>query len=224
MPSTGEASAMPIDLQKIITNLRAQHLGRNHRRAQTALDVPASVWLWNACQREDANRVLELGSGFSSWVLRHWQQHAIHERGSAPIVWTVDDEAKWLETTRLELVERGFDTSRLASLENAMTDVAVTQFDIVFVDLDNTSTRLRHAADFVRWTRPGGLLVLDDWHMPHYREPMTARLMELGVAVEPLPETTDEWGRYLAFGRKPQTIPHESGILSTIADPATNAD
>lgn len=194
---------MPLDVPRIITDLRAQHLGRNNRRPQTALDVPASVWLWNACQREKANRVLELGSGFSSWVLRHWQQRATSERGSTPSVWTVDDEPKWLETTRLELLERNFDTSRMAHFDTALTDCAVTSFDLTFVDLDNTATRLKHAADFVRWTRSGGLLVLDDWHMPHYREPMTAKLADLGISVEPLPETTDEWGRYMAMGRKP---------------------
>src|SRR4026207_1373950 len=98
---------MTIDVDAIITDLRAQHLGRNNRRAQTALDVPASVWLWNVCQRAGAERVLELGSGFSTTVLRHWKQHATHDRRTPPVVITLDHEAKWLATTRAELLHEG---------------------------------------------------------------------------------------------------------------------
>ena len=193
---------MTIDVQRILTDLRAQHLGRNNRRAQTALDVPAAVWLWNACQREHAARVLELGSGFSSWALRHWQHHAAAS-SQTPEVWTIDDEAKWLETTRLELTELAFSTEHLGAFDDLLSADCDDYFDVVFVDLDNTATRVRHANSFVSWTRPGGMLVLDDWHMAHYREPMTRRLAALGVQVEAVPETTDEWGRYLAVGRKP---------------------
>jgi len=199
---------MTLDVHAVLTDLRARHLGRNNRRAQTALDVPASVWLWNACEREKAERVLELGSGFSSWVLRHWQQRATGFM--APEVWTVDDESKWLATTQLELIEQGFTTFRTTEFQNVVLDDPIDYFDLVFVDLDNTATRIRHAADFVRWAKPGGLLVLDDWHMEHYREPMTRRLAALGISVEALPETTDEWGRYLAVGRKG---PFTGGVL-----------
>lgn len=205
---------MTIDVHTIMTDLRAQHLGRNHRRAQTALDVNAAVWLWNACQREKAERVLELGSGFSSWALRHWQQRTACDRGAMPELWTIDDEAKWLETTRVELIELGFSTDRLADFDTVRqcvpADLYDGYFDLVFVDLDNTGTRIRHADDFLRWTKPGGLLVLDDWHMAHYREPMTRRLAALGMTVVAVPETTDEWGRYLAVGRKPPLL---GGVL-----------
>lgn len=199
---------MTLDIEKILTDLRAEHLRRNNRRPQTALDVPAAVWLWHACERERATRVLELGSGFSSWTLRHWQRFAGVERGGVvPIVWTVDDEPKWLETTRIELLEQGFSRNGMISFDDALSSPlgrpADNQFDLVFVDLDSTATRRRYAEQFVRWVKPGGLLVLDDWHMPHYRGPMTERLAALGMTVEPLPETTDEWGRYMAVGRKP---------------------
>ena len=107
------------------------------------------------------------------------------------------------ETTRLELEELGFSTDELSDFETLCQLAPADYFDVVFVDLDNTATRIRHADRFVSWTRPRGLLVLDDWHMDHYRDPMTRQLAALGVHVEALPETTDEWGRYLAVGRKP---------------------
>lgn len=194
---------MTLDVEQIMIDLRARHLGRNNRRAQTALDVKAAAWLWRACEAELAWRVLELGSGFSSWALRHWQQHTTAVRGWTPQVWTVDDEARWLETTRLELVELGFDTFGVLDFSTVLRSAPDGFFDVVFVDLDNTATRVRHAADFVRWTKPGGLLVLDDWHMPHYREPMLLDLTSRGLVVNEAPETTDEWGRYLAWTRRP---------------------
>lgn len=196
-----EKQAMTLDILQVMTELRAKHLGRNNRRAQTALDVKAAAWLWRMCESEHAERVLELGSGFSSWALRHWQQYAGTTRDQTPELWTVDDEARWLETTRLELEELGFSTENLAAFDDLLASDCDGHFDVVFVDLDNTGTRLRHAEAFVRWTKPGGLLVLDDWHMDHYRPPMTAALAALGVTVAPVLDTMDEWGRYLAVGR-----------------------
>jgi hypothetical protein len=185
------------------------HCGKNKRRDCTAIGVAAAAWVWRACEREQARgaavafRVLELGSGFSSTVLRLWQQQA------PPVtdVWTVDDEARWLATTRIELAGLGLPVDNLWDFAVLLAAdpgaFAPGCFGLVFVDLDGTGTRVRHAEQFVKWTAPGGLLVLDDWHMAHYREPMTARLAALGLAVVPVPETTDAYGRYLAWARRP---------------------
>lgn len=209
---TQPAVAMPgqangHNVEQMLAGLRRRHLAHNHRRAQTALDVPASAWLWRACDREQAERVLELGSGFSSWALRSWQAKAKRARERTPVaapqVWTIDDEAKWLATTRIELTELGLDTTNLWSLARLIECGFANAFDVVFVDLDSAATRVKYVGEIVQWAKPGGLIVLDDWHMPHYRAPMTLALASRGMHVFDVPETTDEWGRYLAWTRKP---------------------
>lgn len=187
---------MTKSLRVQLSHLRQRHLAEHGRRDTTAIDVPSATWLCHAIERERATRVLELGSGFSSWALRHWQQ-------SHPSVdvWTVDDEILWLEKTKAELVMLGYRTDHILSFADLLLHHPHESFDLVFVDLDNMETRITHAEQFVRYTRSGGLLVLDDWQMPHYHTPMTIALATCNVFVHAVPESIDPHGRYLAVGR-----------------------
>jgi len=173
--------------------LRERHLSMPKRRDQTAIDVPSAEWLCRACETTEAMDVLELGSGFSSWALRTWQRaHPEVE------IWTIDDEEHWLEKTRAELSLLGLRTDHVLPLTELITTVPVPTFDLVFVDLDSPPTRVAHVSWLMQWLRPGGLLVLDDWHMPYYREPMTEALSAHGFVITEHPETKDQWGRFLA--------------------------
>lgn len=186
-------------LEEALPRLRTRHLSANNRRDQTALDVPACLWLCRKIEEEGALRVLELGSGFSSWALRTWQM-----RHKAVTIWTIDDEPAWLEVTRSELRELGVRLDAIFTLDTFKAFARRHVYDLVFVDLDSPATRVAHVPWIVRWTQPGGVIVLDDWHMSHYRGPMTAALAEYGITAEAVPETTDRWGRHMAWGRKPK--------------------
>lgn len=185
---------------ELLTRLRAHHLTLRNRRDTTAIDVPSAAWLCHACEIVSAKRILELGSGFSSWALRTWQiDHPEVE------IWTVDDELPWLEKTQRELESLGVRTDHCIPFATLceLTTITNIEFDVVFVDLDNMETRVRHAADFVRWTRPNGLMILDDWHTMPYREHMTSALAMHGITIAEIPESIDRHGRFLAMGHRP---------------------
>lgn len=176
------------------------HFGRNHRRPMTAISLQAAEWLWRTLDARRPARILELGSGFSSTLFRTWQQVC------PPCdVWTTDTEWRWLGATMGELELLGLDTSHchhqdvFAHLPDAMLH---GRFPFVFFDLDDTKTRLRWLSRVLNWLAPGGLLVLDDWHMDHYRLPAVHALDAAGFRFREVAETRDEFGRVLAVAER----------------------
>lgn len=194
-----------MSLAQALIALRQQHLSTNRRRDTTAIDIESAVWLCQACTAErdrrlpQQTRVLELGSGFSTWALRLWQQGV----GKDVDIWTVDDERLWLAVTKAEITALGYRQDHFYFLHQVIEADPSELFDVVFVDMDSTATRVSMAKDIVHWTRPGGLIILDDWQMNHYRGPMTFALAGLGIVpITPEPSTKDRHGRYLAWARK----------------------
>ena len=61
------------------------------------------------CRAPTPTRVLDLGSGFSSLALRHYAASA----GHAVSVVSVDDNPRWLDTTRDYLEEHGYSAGEL---------------------------------------------------------------------------------------------------------------
>lgn len=74
----------------------------------------------------------------------------------------------------------------------------LVDFDVIFLDLGSTQDRLNYATSVRNRLRKNGVLLLDDWQMPHYRDRMRPLLESQGFSVLPLPITRDEHGRYLA--------------------------
>lgn len=188
-------------LRETLTLLRTRHLSANKRRDTTAIDVPSAAWLCECCERVQAMRVLELGSGFSTWALRSWQVH--HPETE---IWTIDDEHRWLETTRSEIAGYGWNLEHIMHLDELLATSCDHAFDVVFVDLDNMRTRLFYAPRIVAWTKPGGIIVFDDWHMPDYRAQMREYMAGRGIAIIEEDATRDPHGRYLAWGQKPGAL------------------
>ena len=178
----------------LLAGLYERHLQRKGRRSQTAISLGAARALWRLLDGRAPGAVLELGSGFSSSVIRAWQR-----AHPGAVVYTTDSEWKWLGVTLYELELEELDTSHMLH-HDVFARLPGTQerFDLIFFDLADTDTRAQWAPRVVEWLRPAGLLVLDDWHMPHYRARVLPLLQERGFTVTPLPETTDEFGRYLA--------------------------
>lgn len=167
--------ALDADLRDRLTALRAQHIVRAGRRDETAIDVRAA---WLLCDRVLAIsetrprlRVLDLGSGFSTIVLRYFMQALWPSRESWE-VWTTDTNWRWLGTTLFELEELGLDTRHMLHHELLMQlppRLVRGSFDLVFVDLAETSRRIMQIELFQQMRTPHGVVILDDWHMEHYR-------------------------------------------------------
>ena len=101
-------------------------------------------------------RILDLGSGFSSFVLRQ-------VRGAS--VLSVDDDANWLERTSEYLREKKCEDSNLA-LWNEVVQRSPEPYDLIFHDLALVEQRRATLPRVLEWSK--GWIVLDDGHKAGY--------------------------------------------------------
>jgi SAM-dependent methyltransferase len=149
-----------------------------------AASIELAALVLALCERRDVKRVVDLGSGFTSRVLRDWA------RGRDVTVHSVDDSAEWLEKTRGYLAETGLDDARLHHWEAfAAGDFAGT-FDLVVHDLGFMDTRYRVIETAVGLARPGGLVLLDDMHKPEFRDQALAWVEAQGLTAYSLKTLT----------------------------------
>lgn len=149
------------------------------------ITISGAQYLARAIRVRKPAAVLEMGSGFSTFVLR---------RAAAAVgtkVFSVDHDESWLGFVRgLVSTDPALDQSNFYTVEEIKTLVAAegNRFGIVFVDHGPTwRARLRDLG----WCRSAladeGQLILDDWYPPetrahkNYTVPARARLHRLGM-------------------------------------------
>ena len=173
---------------------RIARLYRHYCNAVSPQDMAASpatvAYLWQLCEAINPDRVLDLGSGLSSAVLRKWQQ----ERKPSVEIVSVDDNAEWLEKTRKFLTDNELSTDNLCT-----PDDVKGEFDLVFHDLAGGEVRDRAAEWAMRSLRPGGIIVLDDAHKHSYGATAGKEGVDL-YSLEKL--TRDAVGRWSVLGIK----------------------
>ena len=111
-------------------------------------------------------RVIDLGSGFTSFALR---QQAAEMGDAGAEIHSVDDSPEWLEKTRGYLQEKGVSTANLHTWQDLDREALDGSFDLVLHDMGFMDTRLRTLHEAIGLARPGAVVVLDDMHKPDYR-------------------------------------------------------
>lgn len=70
------------------------------------------------------------------------------------------------------------------------------RFDVVLQDMSDLKTRLAMLPDVLGACRPGGLVVIDDMHVPAYGRAVLAELARTGTKHFSLRSFTKKWLRY----------------------------
>lgn len=157
----------------------------------SAISLQVAAFLIAAVQNKNAKRILDLGSGFSSFVFR---------RNPRCEVTSVDSNKKWLERTRSFLRKQRVDDTRLLTWDEFEVIADIGYFDIVFVDIRPISRRVEQFERLLSLCSPGGVLIYDDYHKEHLRKPLKKKLNKSPVIYFNLMDLTlDEVGRYDAW-------------------------
>lgn len=127
-----------------------------------AASFETSVFLLILCDLIKPQRIIDFGSGFSSFIFRFYaRQHPGVE------VWSVDDSQDWLEKTREYLASKNMNTDNLCSLESMM-EKKNTSFDLILYDMGAFDTRMLYLKFALSTLSKNGMIVLDDMHGADY--------------------------------------------------------
>ena len=160
-------------LTDAIARLRSLHSAyvSSVSTADMALSLQTASLVDCLARQLKPNRILDLGSGFSTLVLA--------SAAPSAVVVSVDDSPVWLSRTRDYLTAQGVTVATLAAWSDFSADRSnEATFDLVLHDLGNMVVREGALPRVLDLVRPGGLLVLDDLHKPRYRATATRLLRE----------------------------------------------
>lgn len=161
----------------------------------------SAMLLW-LCRSVQARRVLDLGSGFSSWVLRHYSEHDVDDDVEVAVV-SVDDAREWLTKTQdfLERYDLGDEGELLAYDDFELTPGS---FDVVFYDFAAGAIREEVMPVGFAAARPGGFVLVDDAQHDSHRKHMHRNAKATGSDLWSLRRwTLDDIGRFSMLARKP---------------------
>jgi predicted O-methyltransferase YrrM len=175
----------------------APHHGPYAREVSTpeyAISLELAAFLLVLCRRRRPARLVDLGSGFSSFVFRHYQAGDAGD----PEVWSVDDDDAWLERTASYLRGHELRTDRLLGPE-AFLRSAERRFDLVLHDVNAIDSPARAALlpTALGLISPTGVVVIDDLNGYPYRSRVRAACREGGLRLVNLrAHLLDERRRY----------------------------
>jgi predicted O-methyltransferase YrrM len=130
-----------------------------------AASLEAACFLAVLCVAMKPKRIVDLGSGFSSAVFRHYENRT----GVQTEVHSVDDSPEWLERTRSFLLSNALPSDNMATWESFVKQ-SPGSFDLMLYDLGNMETREREIQSALKLLAPGGIAVIDDVHNANYEK------------------------------------------------------
>ncbi len=146
------------------------------------------------CRLASPQSVLDLGSGFSSYVVRRFAR----ERGGA--VTSVDTSPEWLERTGEFLAEEGLSTARLAVWSDFVNENTDT-FDLVLHDMGRKSQRSETFPQYSILSSPEATFFSTICTSLISRRITEQRLLRETLLTHLRRLTLDRFGRYAALAR-----------------------
>ena len=169
---------------------------------QYVTDISSWEWAvaWRTARALDAlcdavkpRRILDLGSGFSTYVECNWARR----NGAEVEIVSVDDSPAWLDTTRVFLSDHGL-SARLIEAD-ALGSLPAGSFDLAFDDMGRIEHRAPVIDTIVRVMAPGGVVVLDDMNVRGYRAEVRAKLAGIADFVPFLEGSDESWEQQIGI-------------------------
>lgn len=130
-----------------------------------AISLELSVFLLTLCNLMKPQRIIDFGSGFSSFIFRYY---ALHHAGSPPPeVWSVDDSQEWLKKTGEYLMSKNMRADNLFTLESMKHHKDIF-FDFILYDMGAFDTRMLNLDLALGMLSGDGMMILDDMHGADY--------------------------------------------------------
>lgn len=168
-----------------------EHYVKEVSRADMAASLELGGLLLALCRTNRWRRLLDLGSGFSSFVFRYYARE-----NPAAVVFSVDDDSDWLKRTRGFLESHQLKKENLIPLQDFLNQ-GVGSFDCILHDLNFVEVRIEYVEKVLALLAPEGLAIFDDVHKADYRLSLMKQLKSHPGKVFSLkPVTLDRFGRF----------------------------
>ena len=168
---------------------------------EISCDLAAVSWetahfLYTIAKIRRCRKILDLGSGFSSYVLRTYAMNA----HNGVCVHSIDDDNFWLGKTKLFLADYGVPLDHLTTWE-CFKENNQFKFDLIFHDLGNMETRAKSLPFVLNLLEKGGVIVLDDMHKTPYRYFAKKEVRKAGLSLYSIRKhTLDKFSRFSGIG------------------------
>lgn len=159
----------------------AQYLAAGADKAY-ALSLPIAKWLDALIDERKSRRILDIGSGFTSYITRRHDAECT----------SIDEDQSWAQFTRDFLLDTG------SRDPNVTTDLAAVtgKFDLVILDAGYETHRMQLLRRAAMMVQDGGLLVIDDGHFPGLHRCCKVYAKLQGYEFADHKDLTDEYGRF----------------------------
>ena len=163
-----------------------------------AIPIETAAFLWWLCDATEAKAVADLGSGFTSYVLRLFAAQA----ADPVVVHSVDDDPYWLQRS-VQFCEY-----HSISVDGFMLDhdwlESEQTYDVIVHDLAGGDKRNEFAGHAARKLNPGGHLVFDDAQNHGHHHAFSEVCRSEGLTMLDIwSQTIEDAGRYAAMGVRP---------------------
>ena len=114
---------------------------------------------------QNINKVLDTGSGISSFFIRYVQKNKYFETT------TFETDPRWLKNTEDYIKKYNLNYSNIFLWDEVKSNTRFNQFDFVYHDMGNIETRIETLQNMIDRVCYNGFLMLDD---AHFNVPPTA--------------------------------------------------
>lgn len=156
-----------------------------------AASLELATFIYTLCEVKKAAKVLDVGSGFSSFIFRLYASHT-----PGVTVFSIDDDALWLEKTKDYLKKENLNTDNMYTVDEFFKS-NIADFDIILHDMNYVDVRIKYVEKVMNIAKSGGVVIMDDVHKPDYMLPLLNLLKIQDVSVYDLkPVTFDSFKRF----------------------------
>lgn len=179
-------------MNEFISYIKVEHKFYVDNISQMAASLPCCLCLLALYDELKPDRILDLGSGISSYCLRLLKQ--LHDLDTD--IWSIDSDPGWLETSKLYCIGNGLDYRNFKTWDTIKD--STEPFDLIFVDIDMSPKRKYYFEPvFNQFSKPGTVVMLDDMHKsliyPAFDRFMKTKSYK-EIDIKAL--TLDEYGRF----------------------------
>lgn len=164
-----------------------------------AISLELASLLWFILETRQPKSVVDLGSGFSSYLFRYYQQllRRLGQPGRDCRVISCDDNETWLCRTADFLRRKNLSHSGLLLWDRFLEERDQLRPDLILHDLGNMPVRVKTLPQALNLCGPQTIVIIDDVHKPQMRRAVLDQMRERNLVGHDLTHFTyDSFGRY----------------------------